>query len=340
LALRVASTTRPFRECAAVLVALALTACGARSDLPGGDGTWGGGWAGTYGGAGSGARGSGASAAGGTGASAAGGSGGAGSKPRALEVSDNEFVACFLTNQGKIVCWGDSQRAYIPAPDGTFKHVSVGDRTCAIRDDDTLLCLGQAQVAALNTTPAGTFRQISSGWDHACAIDAGGALTCWGDPLAFSPMPDGTFTEVEARAYFTCAIRDDHTLACWGDDAGLGNTSPPAGRFIHVAISDNFGCAIREDGTLACWGDNTVGQCNPPKGTFTQLSCATDYCCAIRTDGTPSCWGWQAMIPVGVSGLLVSISAAVTSTCAATTSGAVKCWYSPGYQFLPPPPPL
>ncbi len=62
---------------------------------------------------------------------------------------------------------------------------------------------------------------MSAGDDHTCAIDAEGAIECWGSDTEgrVTDTPTGTgYTAVGAGWYHTCAINSSGVIECWGDD--------------------------------------------------------------------------------------------------------------------------
>ena len=77
--------------------------------------------------------------------------------------------------------------------------------------------------------------------------------------------PAGTFTQVSAGFEHTCGVRTDGTLACWGDDT-FGQATPPSGTFIQVSAGNSHTCALQVDGTLACWGLNGPAGGDVPAG--------------------------------------------------------------------------
>src|SRR3712207_4250719 len=86
---------------------------------------------------------------------------------------------------------------------------------------------GPASAAARAAAP--TAPGVAGGYAHTCAIDAGGALSCWGANYS-GQLGDGTMTNrstpvrvgdaawaaIDAGTSYTCAVRTDGTLWCWG----------------------------------------------------------------------------------------------------------------------------
>jgi alpha-tubulin suppressor-like RCC1 family protein len=234
------------------------------------------------------------------------------------QVSAGTNHVCALRTDGTLWCWGlnDGGDLGIASPftqqspvqvgtDTDWRQVSAGgSSTCAIRTDQTLWCWGlniagligvgsttRAFRAPTQVRPATGWQQVSVSGPgtlaHACAIDTGSSLWCWGANNAgqlgtggetgqLSPVEVGIqndWRQVATGDSFTCATRGDPRLWCWGDNSsgqlGIGSTfgpqnSPvPAGpaRLWHqVAAGASHACAIRTDRTLWCWGQNSDGE--------------------------------------------------------------------------------
>ena len=117
--------------------------------------------------------------------------------------------------------------------------------------------------------PAGSFRAVTAGWAHSCALRESGEVACWGvhGKPAFLPGPDigyvedgrpavaptGEFRSVSAGADHTCGVRASGEITCWGNNK-YGQTDEPAGSYRSVSAGWSFSCALRESGDVACWG--------------------------------------------------------------------------------------
>lgn len=129
---------------------------------------------------------------------------------------------------------------------------------------------------------------MDAGWSHACAVDAGGQLYCWGTNAGGQlgvgdlfgrlratavPLP-AQVLQVGTGSNFTCALLEDADIWCWGnndvgqlgsgDAAGVDEPAAPIPRpgaaWQSVSTGSSTACAIDTDGALYCWGDNEEGQ--------------------------------------------------------------------------------
>jgi hypothetical protein len=180
--------------------------------------------------------------------------------------------------------------------------------------------------------PSGNFLTVDMAEEQGCAIDAEGAVICFGryveaasPPAGMRPV-EGAFIDVAAMHddYGGCGIRRDGTIACWGDDR-WGQASPPAGTFSDIAAGRMTVCAIRTSGELACWGRGLYGAADPPPGRYTDLAIGGDTGCAIRADdASVSCWGADLGPPPEVPTMSLAIGDTIAGLIG--TNGVVHTW--------------
>lgn len=178
-------------------------------------------------------------------------------------------------------------------------------------------------------------KTLSLGLAHACTIDAGGGVQCWGSNSA-GQLGDGTF---ESRV---------DPVRVKGLDSNV---------VAVAATSAGNACALRSDGEVLCWGDNEFGQLGDgtkmarsvptrviglgPDSGITAIAVGGYHACALRgEDGVMFCWGdnengqigvgWaRGTLPVTpVSGLkgVTSMAAGEFHTCAIKSDQSVYCW--------------
>ncbi len=211
--------------------------------------------------------------------------------------------------------------------------------------DDTIVCWGLNDLGQA-TPPGGTFKVVSAGSFHTCAIRLDDTVVCWGrnDELESTP-PLGTFAAVSAGGGHTCGIRTNGTLVCWGRNATSISYLPPGGTFGVVSEGDSNGspyaCAISAAQTLACWGYNAYGRASPPAGTFSTVDAGGAHVCGTMTDGTLDCWGlatYGQYLPEPPTGTFGALSAGYDHTCAIRSNATLACWgHDANGQTAPPP---
>jgi len=181
----------------------------------------------------------------------------------------------------------------LSVPDGeSFSQYSIGyEFACGIRKaDGSIACWGNGGDAACSLSipavgqlvpPSGAFVRVSSGVYSSCALDAAGALSCWGAGKS----------------------GDDSAAACAGHRYNFGQSVSPSGAFRAVAVGQNHSCGIKTGGALACWGAGTADsdcpgdsvdcrQSRPPAGSFVQVSVGRVHSCAMTAERKVQCWGY------------------------------------------------
>ena len=181
---------------------------------------------------------------------------------------------------------------------------------------------------------------IACGKYFTCAIDAIGALKCWGNNHA-GQIGDGTIKGgvgkpspvqvsgliagvqfVEAGDHFTCAIDAMGAAKCWGQGGSgqIGNGATvielkPTQVYgltkgvLAVAAGSAHACAITSDGAVKCWGQNDQGQLgNGSSGSSANQS--------------------KPVQAIGLTNGVVGLAAGDDHTCALLASGQVMCWGS------------
>lgn len=168
----------------------------------------------------------------------------------------------------------------------------------------------------------GRVAEVSTGWDHACAVRTSGALWCWGgnendwEPFRVRGLDEGV-SAVSAGEFYTCAVTTAGGAKCWGynSDGQLGDGTHKRSKqpvdvigltsgVQAITTGRDSACALTSAGGVKCWGSNFFGNLG---------------------DGTTR----SRTGPVDVEGLesgVVAVSAGNLATCALTYTGAVKCW--------------
>jgi alpha-tubulin suppressor-like RCC1 family protein len=104
------------------------------------------------------------------------------------------------------------------------------------------------------------------------------------------------YVDVQAGENHACALRADGAVSCWGDNA-FGKASAPVWNFSAITVGRNHACGLlnstsaAQKGRVHCWGDNRQNQINAKNGQFVKIQANGDVTCAIDKDGGAKCWG-------------------------------------------------
>lgn len=234
---------------------------------------------------------------------------------------------------GRVSCWGDNSDGQlgggtvggtspVPVPGVSFLSataLSAGGSHSCVAAMGTTQCWGKNDVGQLGSGSAGAstgtpvtvtgnhnFLAIAAGGRHTCALEASGAVWCWG-ANDFGQLGNGDttgtasadpvqvasgiiFSELAAGDDFTCATHyeiGNYAVYCWGrnDARQLGTATDSARSAVPVAvIADTaqfiFGTLVAgarfacvginpgvPTGSIQCWGANEHGQLG--RGSFT-----------------------------------------------------------------------
>jgi alpha-tubulin suppressor-like RCC1 family protein len=280
-------------------------------------------------------------------------------------ISAGTMHVCDIASGGFAYCWGlngaegrigsdqlsSTAMSSVPVRvPGNLKFAQLatfGRHTCGLTPEGKAYCwgyngwgaLGANSNAGQSSTPVAvatsqTFRSITAGSDHACAITFDNVGYCWGNndwrqlgtgtsATASSPVQISgglSFASLSAGAGFTCGVATLNGIAyCWGANS-IGQTG---------------------DGKTINYGNVFVSAPQQVVGgqAFKSVSLGNQYACGVTMAGQGYCWGSNnsklgagptndSSTPVAVSGGLTfrSISTGYGHACGVTTADAVYCW--------------
>ncbi|MFC1482615.1 RCC1 domain-containing protein [Myxococcota bacterium] len=186
-------------------------------------------------------------------------------------ISTGAYYSCASIEDGTIWCWGTNEYGNLgngqptstssPYPVQVSTEIdalslsatSVSSTTCAITDDQTLICWGANHTGSIGdgtydnirTTPV-TITELSGvafatvGAVHSCAATVNGQPFCWG------------------------GLNTQYNQGQLGNGSFSGSSTPqPIINLVDVVVIKggfNHSCAITSDGSVWCWGDNSHGE--------------------------------------------------------------------------------
>ena len=188
-----------------------------------------------------------------------------------------------------------------------------------------LSCNGDAEPPGC--APEGSFREISIGSHHGCALTTEGLPVCWGR-IGDASDPTDPFMDVQANGQSSCGLKRTGALECWGQT----QWTAPRGEFVELSLGYNRGYAIKTDGQGVIWDSDEEHEA---EGALTLVSGGVDHFCAVREDGSSYCIDITSQPPQAEWTQLESSDG---YTCGRTVTGTLSCWGSIGEAEIPTPP--
>jgi alpha-tubulin suppressor-like RCC1 family protein len=249
-----------------------------------------------------------------------------------------ENACAIRIDTGRIFCWGADEWTWTP-PAGSWTAVATGDHhACALNAEGAIACWGDDSRGQTQAPAGAGYTGLSAIGDRSCAVHPQG-MVCWGDlalELPSAPLRAGRGAIAAAGAH-TCNLRSDGGLACWGDGS-FGQLAAPAIRAGALAAAADHACAIGVSGALACWGDNGYGASTPVDAPARDVDVGQFNACATRSDGGGACWGWNVNgQSTPPAGAFRKIATGLNHSCGLREDGLLQCWgYNGDGQSSPP----
>jgi hypothetical protein len=259
-----------------------------------------------------------------------------------------ETWSCGIRADGTARCWGTGVNGSDVLPVLARPQIATGTGySCRIDSDGSLKCWTTdpfLSSALVGTEPAGTYIEIDSNEDYACALSDTSLVSCWGDDsdaTGRTSPPGGLFSHITVGRSHGCGLRSNATVECWGEVLGAEAEPPPGGgSFETLSAGDDFTCGIRPNKSVVCWGRGSEGQSSPPAGPFIDVSAASTYACGVRPLGDLACWGLLPTDTVVPPGMFHQVDAGTTHACALRSLDAADCFGAEEVSGELSPPPI
>lgn len=230
------------------------------------------------------------------------------------ELSLGLAFSCARLAGGDVRCWGLNHRGQLGDGSRTgragaasalgdealvmrgARQIASGDeRTCALDQSRNLYCWGaelgsgtpsEKDFLSATRVALPNVIKVDVARSHACALLAGGLVSCWGDngegklgngterssasPVVVRGLRDAV--DIAIGGTRSCALRATGQVVCWGSnydgDLGTGGKgarlTPALVKGLDDAYAldtgDAFSCALSRSRGVVCWGDNNAGQ--------------------------------------------------------------------------------
>ncbi len=282
-----------------------------------------------------------------------------------LGVTSGGEHSCAIDNANQAWCWGNGEYGQLgnDAEESSFTPVQVstdtgfsnpgkisaGDSTtCGINSVGAAYCWGSGGSGIIGngtnesydvpmsvTTLTSGVKDISVGYNAACAVNSTDGAMCWGNntwgilgngtntssnvPVAVSGLSTGVL-QVSVGDLHACALVSGGMIKCWGYNAegylgngGWTNSNVPVNvsgitsGATAISVGSYHTCAL-VNGGVKCWGDNYEGQL----GDGTTVNKNTPVQVIDLTSG------------------VIAIAAGGYHSCALLATGEIKCWGTNG----------
>lgn len=205
---------------------------------------------------------------------------------RLQEMALSARHTCALSADGQVSCTGanDQGQRELPAQQG-FKAVAAGDGfTCALTQaEGQARCVGATAIARTTPQVAG-LALLAAATDFACAADAQGALTCWGQ-AAPTPPSDLRATALTGGNSYVCALDAEGAVRCFGETKFRVDEDA---RLARIRAYDDTLCGLDMRGAPRCWG--ALASLALGAGPYEDIAVGAQHVCAVDTTGVITCW--------------------------------------------------
>ncbi|XP_038683895.1 serine/threonine-protein kinase-like protein CCR4 [Tripterygium wilfordii] len=172
----------------------------------------------------------------------------------------------------------------------TVNELEAGDtHICGLLGDSNQLDCWQWR--EFNSTIPQNLSKIAVAGDSVCGLSETGRPNCTpsGISTGIANVPNGNYSVIAAGSRHACAINSGNSLDCWGDWVG----EIPQGEFISLALGDDRSCALRTKGSVVCWGQNNFSLPESlGDSSFISIEAKRGVFCGVLTvNFSLQCWG-------------------------------------------------
>jgi len=245
---------------------------------------------------------------------------------------------CGTLATGQVLCWGDNAPDESRQPSGAHLEVRVGSYFHCTRSEDGIECTGEDEEST--AAPDGSYVTMDLQSTEGCALDANGALVCWGPDvgeLYFQTElgarlfdPERTYDHLALVTNGGVGVDQDGEIYGWGDapvfEGDFGDEP-----IVRVRGGDPGFCAINMSNEVYCDGMQFFFQefWGKQDGNFRDVCVGWRHICGLTLDGDVDCWGSNdSGEGEDQTGPFESLVCDGAWNCAIGVDGRASCWGS------------
>ncbi len=241
----------------------------------------------------------------------------------AVDVAVGSNFVCALQPNGQPFCWGANESGQLGLGDTDDRHTpepvplmgastiyAGANHACALVQG-AAWCWGSNDHGQLGIGGGGTvvlpqrvdaltsFKSLSLGTHHTCAVDELDDVWCWGsnrdgqvsgvlfDETAPEPYRTGISAQTVVAGGDASCVPAGNSITCWGDAFNVGAT-PASVRAL--SVNSTLVCAVGDSTEMRCWDvDGQVSVSTMPAPAERLVSAG--HICALSTSGDVRCVG-------------------------------------------------
>ena len=202
------------------------------------------------------------------------------------------------------------------------------NHACMLEDGGEITCWGNEENGQTVVPSIANATSIAAAdYSYSCAANDAG-IECWGRSYSNSLNPPNmqNVTAMASGFYHTCAANAEE-VSCWGYDVYGGTYAPDISGVKKLALGYYQSCALTESG-VTCWGGGSEEAESQNLINPVDLSAGRNHVCAVDDSGV-TCWGNNSYNQLDVPDLInpTRVASGFEHNCALDSNGVV-CWGS------------
>ena len=214
-----------------------------------------------------------------------------------VEVAVGNGYTCALKSSGEVLCWGNGSN-------GRLGNGEISDK-----DHPALVKIQNADSSLSSLSNLSNIVQITAGSTHACALNQGGKVLCWGYN-AQGQLGNGVSADDPPDKSYPVYVHES--------ESSLNHLTG----IVQVRAGQNHTCALTSTGRGYCWGQGNNGQLGSSSSTV--YIPYDDEHVGVERHAPLVILTQEGGIPLG--DILEIVPGGAAHSCALLGNHSVKCW--------------